>query len=222
MNCALSSRGPRWNRSTWARTRSNSCVSVLSCFANDGSRGRLASKFVVIFEARTDARGTRFTSTPMPQAPNRGRQFRRSSRQGRSRISDLRAWPFAAPTFENRTIAPLRFTMASCGDENGFVRHSSRGTDSGPSRDETCWLPKAGWWASDGRWLRRHRPISGNLASTFLLSGWAAAGAIPSLSTSRPGARPRRLNRCEAAFSVDKGGQVRSALEGGNLGEKRS
>jgi hypothetical protein len=27
------------------------------------------------------------------------------------------------PIVESRSIALLRFTMASCGDENGFVRH---------------------------------------------------------------------------------------------------
>jgi hypothetical protein len=61
-------------------------------------------------------------STSMPRAPNRGRQFPRSLRRGRCRISDLRVWPLAAPIFEVPNIVLLRFTMASCEGENGFVR----------------------------------------------------------------------------------------------------
>jgi hypothetical protein len=56
-----------------------------------------------------------------------------------------------------------------------------------------------------------------NLPAAFRLTHRTVAGAIPSLSTSRSGTRPRRLNHCEAAFSVEKpttatrGGQIRSA-----------
>jgi hypothetical protein len=38
-------------------------------------------------------------------------------------MSDLRVWPVAVSMFWNVNIALLRFTMASCGDENGFARH---------------------------------------------------------------------------------------------------
>jgi hypothetical protein len=71
-------------------------------------------------------------------------------------------------------------------------------------------------------------PSPGTCHPPCLLFSWAVAGAIPSLSTSRSGARPRCLNHCEAAFSAKepahrrmRGGQVRSALQEGNLGEER-
>jgi len=55
-----------------------------------------------------------------------------------------------------------------------------------------------------GAGSHRQPPSPGTSHPPSLLFGWAAAGAIPSLSTSRSGARPRRLNHCEAAFSTKK------------------
>jgi hypothetical protein len=54
-------------------------------------------------------------------------------------------WPLAAPKFQVPNIALLRFTMASCEDENGFARHIGMpfaGTDSGPSQGEACSRPR--------------------------------------------------------------------------------
>jgi hypothetical protein len=51
---------------------------------------------------------------------------------------------------------------------------------------------------------RRFAPASSHRPETFLLFSSAVAGAIPSLSTSRSGARPRCLNHREAAFSNEK------------------
>jgi hypothetical protein len=111
----------------------------------------------------------------------------------------------------------------------------SRGTDSGPSRGEARSSPPGHARRAGGRRLARWAPVRAGILPSpgtchppCLLFSWAVAGAIPSLSTSRSGARPRCLNHCEAAFSAKepahrrmRGGQVRSALQEGNLGEER-
>ena len=96
----------------------------------------------------------------------------------------------------------------------------SRGTDSGPSRDETRWRPKAGWRTSDGRRLRRHPPVTG----TPIHHSDYSAG--PRRGRSQVSQR-RGLGRGLVASTTARprsprmrGGQVRSALKG-DLSEER-